>query len=77
MSAEPPPFNKKHLSHCLDYIRHQLLCHADLTLITTRDLDEFVLDETHRCRDQSAIWEWVERHRWLEFHEWLGNKTRV
>ena len=61
--------------HCLDYVRHQLLCHPDLTLITTNDLDEFVLDETHMCKDYGAIRAWVERHRWKEFGEWFGAKA--
>ncbi|KAK5993601.1 Hydroxylase cctR-like protein [Cladobotryum mycophilum] len=70
-----PPWDEKHMLHCLDYVRHQLLCHPDLTLVRTRDLDEFVLDETHMCRDYGAVVDWVDRHRWVEFPEWLKNKT--
>ncbi|KAI9157976.1 Cyclochlorotine biosynthesis protein R [Paramyrothecium foliicola] len=76
MSDDPPAFDEKHLSHCLDYIRHQLLCHPDLTLVRTNDLEEFVLDETHQCRDYGAILDWVHQHRWVEFPEWLKAKTQ-
>lgn len=62
--------------HCLDYVRHQLLCHPDLTLTTTNDLEEFVLDETHSCRDYGAIVDWVDQHRWVEFPEWLKSKDQ-
>ena len=74
MSDNPPPWDEKHMTHCLDYVRHQLLCHPDLTLVTTDDLDEFVLNETHQCRDYGAILDWVHRHRWAEFHDWLREK---
>jgi hypothetical protein len=60
--------------HCLDYIRHELLCHPDLTLVITNDLEEFVLDDTHTCKDYIAMLDWVERHRWKEFPEWLKTK---
>ena len=75
MSDTPPPFDQKHMTHCLDYVRHQLLCHPDLTLIKTNDLEEFVLTDPHTCRDYGAVLDWVDRHRWPEFHEWLHNKT--
>ncbi|TFB00156.1 hypothetical protein CCMA1212_008222 [Trichoderma ghanense] len=75
MSKTPPPWDEAHMLHCLDYVRSQLLCHPDLTLVTTNDLEEFVLDETHRCRDYGAVVEWVHRHRWIEFPEWLRTKS--
>ncbi|UNI16050.1 hypothetical protein JDV02_002526 [Purpureocillium takamizusanense] len=74
MSKTPPAWDEKHVLHCLDYVRHQLLCHPDLTLVSTNDLDEFVLDETHTCRDYGAMLEWIHRHRWIEFPEWLQAK---
>ncbi|KAK4087746.1 hypothetical protein ACCO45_003878 [Purpureocillium lilacinum] len=74
MSKTPPAWDEKHVLHCLDYVRHQLLCHPDLTLVSTNDLDEFVLDETHTCRDYGAMLEWIHRHRWVEFPEWLKAK---
>ncbi|UKZ83799.1 hypothetical protein TrVFT333_011612 [Trichoderma virens FT-333] len=75
MSETPPPWDETHMLHCLDYVRSQLLCHPDLTLVTTNDLEEFVLDEVHTCRDYSAMVDWVHRHRWVEFPEWLKTKN--
>lgn len=75
MSDVAPPWDEKHMLHCLDYIRHELLCNPDLTLVTTNDLEEFVLDEAHQCRDFGTIMKWVDRHRWVEFPEWLKAKT--
>ncbi|OIW32361.1 hypothetical protein CONLIGDRAFT_678765 [Coniochaeta ligniaria NRRL 30616] len=77
MSPTPPPYNEIHMLHCLDYIRHELLCHPDLTLVTTNDLEEFVLDEAHKCKDYGAMLGWVERHRWKEFPEWLRSKDTL
>ncbi|KAM4066823.1 hypothetical protein HRG_000841 [Hirsutella rhossiliensis] len=74
MSKTPPPWDEKHMLHCLDYVRHQLLCHPDLTLVHTNDLEEFVLDQSHSCRDYGALVDWVHRHRWVEFPEWLKAK---
>ncbi|KAB5576586.1 hypothetical protein GE09DRAFT_1216278 [Coniochaeta sp. 2T2.1] len=74
MSPTPPPFNEIHMLHCLDYIRHELLCHPDMTLVTTNDLEEFVLDDQHQCKDYGAMLGWLERHRWKEFPEWLKTK---
>ena len=77
MSKTPPPWDETHMLHCLDYVRSQLLCHPDLTLVTTDDLEEFVLDEVHTCRDYGAVVEWVHRHRWVEFPEWLRTKSEM
>ncbi|KAL7795105.1 hypothetical protein V8C37DRAFT_415067 [Trichoderma ceciliae] len=74
MSKIPPLWDETHMLHCLDYVRSQLLCHPDLTLITTNDLEEFVLDEVHTCRDYSAMVDWVHRHQWVEFPQWLKEK---
>lgn len=73
---DPPEWNEKHMLHCLDYVRHQLLCHPDLTLVTTKDLSEFVLDDVHTCKDYGAVLEWVKRHQWVEFPEWLKSKSK-
>lgn len=62
--------------HCLDYIRHQLLCSPDVTLITTDDLDEFVLTDQHKCKDFSAVVNWVERHKWQHFPEFVRGKMK-
>ncbi|QYT06108.1 hypothetical protein H0G86_012974 [Trichoderma simmonsii] len=75
MSETPPPWDETHMLHCLDYVRSQLLCHPDLTLVPTNDLEEFVLDEVHTCRDYNAMADWVYRHRWVEFPEWLKTKA--
>lgn len=77
MSPTPPPYTEIHMLHCLDYVRHELLCHPDLTLVTTYDLEEFVLDGTHKCKDYGAMLDWVDRHRWKEFPEWLQTKDAV
>lgn len=80
---DKPEWNEKHMLHCLDYIRHQLLCSPDVTLITTDDLDEFVLTDQHKCKDFSAVVNWVERHKWQQFPEFVrgkmkqGNKVRL
>lgn len=74
MSKTPPAWDETHVLHCLDYLRHQLLCHPDLTLTHTDDLQDFVLDESHSCRDYGAVVDWVHGHRWVEFPEWLRAK---
>ena len=51
------------------------MCHPDLTLIPTEDLEEFGLHETHTCRDYNAVVEWVDQHKWADFPEWLKSKN--
>ncbi|KAH8883053.1 hypothetical protein GQ53DRAFT_811720 [Thozetella sp. PMI_491] len=67
MTESPPPVNEVHMLHYLDYIRYQLLCHPDLTLVTTNDLEDFVFDEVHTCRDYGAVLDWTVRHRRWSF----------
>ena len=55
-------------------MRQELLCHPDLTLVSTDDLEEFVLTDEHSCRDYGSIVQFVHRHRWAEFPEWLRAK---
>lgn len=68
--------------HCLDHIREDLMCNADVELAGTSDYYSFnTKPEKRRCRDLGAIQDWVRRHRWIGQDEYwetvLGfNATR-
>ncbi|KZV85750.1 hypothetical protein EXIGLDRAFT_622699, partial [Exidia glandulosa HHB12029] len=59
-------FTVHHVRHCLTYLRHGVLCSADLTLepgdFTERNFTYDRVGETHICRDWSAIYEEMERN---------------
>ena len=62
--------DKGHVNHCLIYMRQVMLCNADLALEPAshkqRTHDGKVLDVvtgvgvTHRCKDWSQVWEYME-----------------
>ncbi|KAL3962929.1 hypothetical protein ACCO45_004452 [Purpureocillium lilacinum] len=57
----------RHLGHCFDYLRQNIMCTADTTL---EWLGKPPLDHgssgygfQHHCRDYSAVFAWTEEHR--------------
>lgn len=55
-------WNDQHTLHCLDYIREQLMCNADLTLQGTDDLLHFNKTSGHVCRSWESIMRWSKTH---------------
>ncbi|KAK7955325.1 hypothetical protein PG988_016019 [Apiospora saccharicola] len=49
---------RTHAPHCIDWIRQEIMCSADITLDSI--LDEY--KTPHQCRDFDRIWEWTEAH---------------
>ncbi|KAH8803546.1 hypothetical protein F5884DRAFT_904063 [Xylogone sp. PMI_703] len=58
------PRGHMHTLHCIDYIREQLMCHADMTLQGTDDYVHYINNKGYQCRDFSAIQTWVNEHKW-------------
>ncbi|KAJ5946142.1 hypothetical protein N7454_002981 [Penicillium verhagenii] len=58
-----------HTRHCLEYIRHTLMCNVDITL-AGMDKDNLLGAEAsyaiHTCRDYDAIVRWSEANRWKD-----------
>lgn len=65
-----------HTGHCLDYIRHTLMCNVDITL-AGMDKDNLLGAESsyaiHTCRDYDAVVRWNEANRWKNISKWLVN----
>lgn len=61
----------EHIHHCFNYIRQSLMCNIDLQL-HTRGGPELLgtVDQTHVCRDYSALVRWIDANRWEEFWDW-------
>ena len=55
-----------HDIHCLQFLRHSILCHGDTTLISIES--NSTSEELHRCRDWTAIRAYVEKNK----SEWEG-----
>ena len=53
-----PDFRTIHAPHCIDWIRQELMCNADLTLNT---MDQLV-EVPHRCRDFNRILDWTKKN---------------
>ncbi|KAK8862869.1 hypothetical protein PGQ11_009104 [Apiospora arundinis] len=49
---------RTHAPHCIDWIRQEIMCSADITLDSI--LDEY--KTPHQCRDFDRIWQWTEAH---------------
>lgn len=71
LSLEEWPRNDEHTLHCLDYIREQLMCNADLTLEATDDLILFKINKGHVCRNSDAIMDWAISHHWDGHRKYL------
>ncbi|KAJ6035978.1 hypothetical protein N7540_000257 [Penicillium herquei] len=67
-------FDDWHTWHCLEYIRHTLMCNVDITLAGL-DKDNLLGAESsyaiHTCRDYDAIVSWSVANRWKNLSEWL------
>ncbi|KZV85736.1 hypothetical protein EXIGLDRAFT_699029 [Exidia glandulosa HHB12029] len=70
-SSPGNPDRIPHARHCIGYLRHGVLCDADLTLepgdFFERDFGEETarVGETHECRDWSAVYDAAEKN-WYE-----------
>lgn len=65
-----------HTQHCLEYIRHTLMCNVDITL-AGMEKDNLLGAESsyaiHVCRDYDAIVRWSEANKWKNLTDWLVN----
>ena len=56
-----------HTSHCLEYIRHYLMCNIDITLSAMDKNDPLGAESSyavHHCRDYDAAVRWTEANQW-------------
>lgn len=74
-SLEAWPRNDQHTLHCLDYLREQLMCNADLTLEGTDDLLHFNKNSGHVCRSNDAVASWAAAHHWDGHRKFLVDTT--
>jgi len=72
--------DKAHLQHCFNYLRQQILCHADLTLepgdFTTRNFSENRIGATHTCQDWEAIYDYLTVN-WDDWMIWKLNQEEA
>ena len=61
----------KHTLHCIDYLRQALICHADMTLVSTGKDLEFDHAPPRQCRDFDAVLGWVMDRRY-DYNKWLN-----
>ncbi|KAG1787771.1 uncharacterized protein HD556DRAFT_1407595 [Suillus plorans] len=65
---ESPGDFRIHLDHCIEMLRQNIMCHADVTMLTY-DWVEGVKDPfpnfriPHRCRNFEKVLDWVDEHR--------------
>lgn len=60
-----------HMSHCWDYLRQAIMCHADTTLEWMPNSGQHVSKGwgyEHRCRDWDALYHWSGVNRWGDGH---------
>lgn len=59
--------NMAHLSHCWDYLRQAIMCHADTTLewlgAPPDDIGSTGWGYEHQCRDYTAVFAYATAHR--------------
>ena len=53
-----PDLRTVHAPHCIDWIRQELMCNADLTLNTMYQ----EMTVPHRCRDFDGILDWTKKN---------------
>ncbi|EOD45791.1 putative tat pathway signal sequence protein [Neofusicoccum parvum UCRNP2] len=63
---DPPIMFSSHLNHCMDVLRQNIMCHADVEVITydwretqLHPFPNFGINK--KCRDFNAVLEWQER----------------
>ncbi|CCM06778.1 uncharacterized protein FIBRA_09077 [Fibroporia radiculosa] len=66
--SERPRFFRDHLDHCLEMLRQNLMCHADIALITYDWVAGFPkpfpdFSTVHQCRDFGKIQQWERENR--------------
>ncbi|KAJ5710331.1 hypothetical protein N7488_004487 [Penicillium malachiteum] len=65
-----------HTQHCLEYIRHTLMCNVDVTLAGLDKRNLLGAESSyaiHTCRDYDAVVRWSAANRWENVTEWLAN----
>jgi len=74
MGKLPPPFQKPaasrrmHLDHCIEVLRLAILCSSDVSITLSNVAPDEPsgykpdFDGLHKCRDFSAIREWVDEY---------------
>jgi hypothetical protein len=72
--------DKGHLQHCFNYVRQQILCHADLTLepgdFATRNFSESRVGATHTCQDWEAVYDYMTVN-WDDLMIWKINQEEA
>ncbi|CCM01727.1 uncharacterized protein FIBRA_03793 [Fibroporia radiculosa] len=68
MMSTRPRFFRDHMDHCLEMLRQNLMCHADIALITYDWVADFPkpfpdFSTVHQCRDFTKIQEWERANR--------------
>ncbi|CCM06845.1 uncharacterized protein FIBRA_09149 [Fibroporia radiculosa] len=63
-----PRFFRDHLNHCLEMLRQNLMCHADIAFITYDWVAGFPkpfpdFNTVHQCRDFTKIQQWNRANR--------------
>lgn len=56
-----------HLPHCLDILRHSIQCHADLSIMPLRWVEDYpfpwpVFQTTRQCRNWDDIMQWTREN---------------
>lgn len=71
-NIEAQQLRRKHMSHCIDYLRRILTCNVDITLLPTsgNTYQDYGGSETRRCRNFDAILQWTDNHKWSGFLNW-------
>lgn len=52
-----------HAIHCLDTLRQSTICHADDTILYTKDTHTYGDGQSRVCREWSALESWTNEHR--------------
>ncbi|KAF9554912.1 hypothetical protein CPC08DRAFT_712486 [Agrocybe pediades] len=68
MFAKRPKFMRSHLDHCIEIMRQNLMCNADVGIISYDWIAGYELpfpdfNTYHKCRNFDNILEWASEHR--------------
>ena len=75
-------YTMKHLAHCIDGIRQQLMCDADVSPIVWQWSNEhqdvrIKTDTLHTCRNYDAILKWGQEHEWYGAMHYTGKPKEL
>ncbi|KAI1268091.1 hypothetical protein F5Y18DRAFT_424412 [Xylariaceae sp. FL1019] len=77
------PAKAEHIGHCINHIRQALQCHADLTPMEWKlvNEDKLILDTStpHTCRNFDKINEWAVAHRtdFMNIKSWRNASLQI